>query len=362
MDKYTDEPWANLGDFRTNSELSIDNRQRVSNQGWSPTPSALQLQAIREREVYGDEGKEAFLKRSTDSLIKQAFSSTMAERRAQEEGNSLDSLYRATLDASKRVSGINPAKSIELLEKAQALKYKNLEFNIKNNEIKQAQAESAGDIAFSIEDQESLDNALPELAKHGLVVPERFREWNAETKDWFMTKALKSKSVKETIKLRNEEAKIKLQEDKFQEETKAKLVKEKELAAKNEREKNEYKIKAKQTTTKNEDAMIESKALSEMNSDFDDLPTPIKIIASKDVYSIANKILVDGEAEDFATAVSMARTQVLSSISGGKYTGAKGGAVAKPTGAPASKFVEGKVYTDKYGNKAKYSNGNWIPQ
>jgi hypothetical protein len=37
----------------------------------------------------------------------------------------------------------------------------------------------------------------------------------------------------------------------------------------------------------------------------------------------------------------------------------------EPTAAPApqkSQFIEGQIYQDQHGNKAKYANGQWVPQ
>lgn len=63
-------------------------------------------------------------------------------------------------------------------------------------EIKQKQVDQAGQILANVDSQETLNQALPELAANGIVVPPEFREWkNPKTRDWITRQALRSPTI-----------------------------------------------------------------------------------------------------------------------------------------------------------------------
>ncbi len=108
--------------------------------------------------------------------------------------------------------------------------------------------------------------------------------------------------------------------------------------------------------------------MKEEYENFADAPKEVQEAAANDVYSLAVKYLQDNPSITQPEAIRLAQKKIASYITDeGKYELETPNIVERVHSdrvieEPKTKFVEGKVYQDANGNRAKYVKGNWIPQ
>lgn len=306
--------------------------------------------------------KQAFEEqKQSEKLMASAYASSIPERVAGTEEDGISTLAEKTATVAKRMMSSNPKMGLELLDKSQEYRKQAIAAKIQNSTLKQAQMETAGQISSAITDQQTLNEALPELAKNGVIVPDRFKTWSDESKNWFANRAVFSSNVLAEMRVKNAEqlSKLKEADDKSKAAKRDADIKDKEQKQIATRDK--LKIAASLKNVPLTAAQLEASDLAESNEAFSKLESSTQLLAAKDIYSQANSLVANNQATTYPEALTKAREIVLSKIdpTTGKYTGFQTQASTTPT---TSKFTEGKVYTDAKGNKAKYSNGKWIPQ
>jgi hypothetical protein len=278
--------------------------------------------------------KQAFEEqKQSEKLMASAFASTIPERAGIAEEEGMTSLAEKTAMAAKKLMATNPKMGLDLLEKSQKYKEQAISNKVQNATFKQAQMEIAGQIASTVTDQQSLDEALPELFKNGVVVPDRFKKWGAETKNWFVNRAVFSKNAMAEIKLQNtlELTRLKELEDKSKQDKRdadIKAQEQKQIAARD-----KLKTTAALKNVPIDYATLEASDLAETNDAFANLESSTQIIAAKDIYSTANSLVANQEASTFPEALTKAREIVLSKIDPktNKYLGFQTQDIAKPT-------------------------------
>jgi hypothetical protein len=235
----------------------------------------------------------------------------------------MTSLAETTAIAAKKLMATNPKMGLDLLDKSNEYKKQAIANKIQNATFKQAQMEAAGQISAIVTDQQSLDEALPELAKHDVIVPDRFKKWSPETKNWFKNRAVFSKNAMAEIKLNNtlELTRLKELDDKSKASKREADIKEqeqKQIAARD-----KIKTAAALKNVPIDAATLEASDLASSNELFGALEPTTQISAAKDVYSTANSLVANNQASTFPEALSKAREIVLSKIDpiSGKYLG-----------------------------------------
>jgi hypothetical protein len=164
----------------------------------------LQQQQEQRQQEEWNLKKQAFEdQKQSEKLMASAFASTIPERVGISEEDGITGLAEKTAMAAKKLMATNPKVGLELLEKSQEYKKQAIATKVQNAAFKQAQLEAAGQISATVMDQQTLDEALPELAKHDVIVPDRFKKWSTETKNWFENRQVFSKNVMAEIKLKN---------------------------------------------------------------------------------------------------------------------------------------------------------------
>ena len=316
--------------------------------------SEIQLRQVQTRKIQEDRAQE----QETAALLKQAYSATMPERVGDAEEAGLNEVANQTRRAAKAVSGVDAKSSIELSKLADSQEKTASDVAVRNVEMKLANLAATADIFATIYDDASLKDALPELAKNKVVIPERFKNtYSPELKDWIAHREIFSKSLMDSLQLKNQTAEVKIRENEAISKEADRLAEQKNATAKETRLRG--RVMAGGANIKEETIQYEAAFLSKQDDSFDALTKQEKHDASKHAIALANSYLTEGLAESYPEAIAMARIEVKSRIDPetGEYKGFTAEAKAK-----VSKFVEGKVYTDAKGNKAKYVNGKWVPQ
>jgi hypothetical protein len=342
-----------------------ENKQRALNEEAQRSDNYLLNQANLRNNAFELKRKEFELtkaqeaekrEKQSSALMSQMFASGAPERRANAEAGQEESLGDNLTRMGTSLMAVDPKKGLELIKTGSDFKTKARERISTDLEIKAKQAQVLGEIASFVTDDESAQAAVNDMAKLGRNVPERFRNFSTpEAKEWWGNQKSFAKNYAVSLAAERDALKSIQTKEKLQMDQERLDMKRKEQATKEELAKLRIaKGKASVKVTKDE-VKREVGALNQLGEEVEDLPIETKRIMAEDVAAATVSILAEDPSLSQDEAKGRARELIKSRIVDGEY----------PLGSKQTKtvpFVEGKVYTDASGNKAKYSNGKWIPQ
>lgn len=292
----------------------------------------IQQQEATQSNLYRTMQREQLAKQieqqdTTENALKTAFSSTIPDRvnQTQEQANAAISTQYINAGRNVLKAGGDAKTALELIKQGQEITNKQTEDTVRNLNIKAAQMKMGNDIFATVKDDDSLKQAIPELAKLGVVVPQQFQEWNPQTKDWIARRAVMSENYQKSIGLQQRQAII----DNQTQNTES-LIQNRQMRQQAEvrREKLiQQKIQsARGAGLKSPDKAFQAAELAGMGNDetFDSLSSTDKLQAVNDIYSLAASYLKEG-VSDQAVATAMARLEIKHRINPdtGEYKGFK---------------------------------------
>jgi hypothetical protein len=326
---------------KTLQELSLRERQAgVQEQELQlrRQQEARQLEESQSSNLYRNAQREKLMREmntedQTKALLANAFSGTQANRTADAKVSGELNLAGQAEGAAKAMMGTNPKVALELLGEANKIKTQAAQTEVRNLQVKKAQMEIAGDLSSRVVDQGSLDENIGELAKVGVVVPDKYRVWNPETKDWFARRAVASTNALKAIELDlrgkqvdiNDRAQKSMEADRLE---KQRIADMRETRLRSKVDSSTGKVKP----LSEKDTAVEIAALNTMSEDFKGLPAGDRIRAAGNVWTLAADYLRQGQADTMTDAIELARQTVLGSIVDGKYVTPKAGT---KTGSPS---------------------------
>lgn len=298
----------------------------------------------------------------TKALLKKTYSANIPTAVADNKVKSASALGDDTIATGRALLGINPKVGLEMIRAGQTAKSQAGIDEVRNENIKAARAERAGQVMSAVTDQTTLDEAVQELASLGQEVPERFRTWSPETKVWLENRAIASKNFLDKTRIDNQAKQIELTEEENKSKQEARIAKQKLDTQKEERLRNKVDAGRKLKTIPTKELQAEVAGLNQI-PEFDDLDKGAKLQAARDVYSLAASYLADGTAENQAVAMARAREEIRKRIDpetstykgfGGETQTQEAVAVttqadfdALPSGTKFINPADGKVYTKK---------------
>lgn len=250
----------------------------------------------------------------TKRLLEIAFSSTIPSRVSNNQVQQEEALADQTIEAAKSIMRRDPKLGIDLLNKGQDIRNSATTNAYRNAQIKQAQLEAGGLVAATITDQDTLNEALPELAKNGIIIPERFgNKWSPKLKEWLDNRKIASDNYIKSLNLEQDERIIDLNERKQDEKEKQDIIKNRLAEAREKRLQGKMQEGNKLVKVNKLDLETELAGLKS-NEEFDSLAEEDQIRFAKDVYGLANYKLAHGEAKDTPEAMEQARQQLFPRI------------------------------------------------
>jgi hypothetical protein len=278
----------------------------------------LQMMAMRNQDM-AKQSQEMEQQKAEENLLKKSFGAKQTDANIQEDSNNKQSLVDKFMSAGQSMMEINPTKGIAMIKEAEALQQGKSESDLKSLQLVAIRHEAMAQVAIGINDQESLNTAIPELAKTGTVIPPKYRVWNEETKNWLGQRVKGSKTAKEALELDLKVGAAALAAKKEQNleanrKVKAQLA-ERRLAALRTPGTKTYKDPSENTIYND---ITELKGLSE---GFDDLSSKHQVAAAKDYNRRAYYYQTQG-ISDPVQAFAMAKEDILNNISEeGEYLG-----------------------------------------
>lgn len=160
----------------------------------------IQMMAMRNQDM-AKQSQEMEQQKAEENLLKKSFGAQQTDANIQEDSNNKDNLVNKFLTAGQEMMEINPTKGIAMIKEAEQLQNNKRETDLKALQLVAVRHEAMAQVAIGVNDQESLNNAIPELAKTGTIIPPKYRVWNEETKNWLGQRIKGSKTAKEAIEI-----------------------------------------------------------------------------------------------------------------------------------------------------------------
>jgi hypothetical protein len=298
------------------------NNQRIANRDYQDQLNDEQTREIREFNLRKQsyefklaQEQEARAKQER-SLFAMAFNSNASMKEDTTKNTLEGTLSEKYLQIGKQLMGIDPTKGMEYVGKAQSLKQqvaKNTEAELS---LKAARIQARGDVAATVFDEESAMEATKSLAELGVVVPEKYRNYSPEAKEWWKNQSMMSANYSKLVKAENDSLRTlsKTQQDQLEREKfefkKAESIRKEEL--------NRSRIALSADRVKGltkEERITEVGALSSADPRIKDLDKEVRSAMAQDVYSIANALKVEsGGSLSTDEALKRARQEVISRI------------------------------------------------
>jgi hypothetical protein len=289
------------------------------------------------------------------SLAMQAFKANEPSRKAGLEADSDMGIAEQFEAAGKAILGLNPKQATEYFKTAN--EYKKFAVNKVGDDLdnKIKQNTLAGEIASSVVDAESASAARAQLAGLGIVVPEKFTQWNEDSAKFWENRATFSKNYVNKIKLQNDTMKTQIEIENKQSLIESRNIKNKETEAKQARAQEKVKLAAlnyKPSKEANKEYKREADLLAETDEVFSNLSDNERLDAAKNVVSLAQRLVVEGQASDRQSAMVQARRIIKESFGEDGKPDVIATTVTPPAGAidmlkknPALK----QAFDEKYG-------------
>lgn len=257
-------------------------------------------------------------------ILRNAFTAKIPEKVAKDAVSAASFLADQQVQAGQAIlkGGGDPKAGIQLIKEGNETRQTAMANQYRDLQIKASQLDASGGVAAQVMDQSSLDAAIPELSKFGVVVPEKFRTWSPETKEWFDRRAIANKAYRESLLVQQKQVALGLK----QEDTESKI----ETRAANIKLKEEKEQRARSgldTTRKGSGyTPLSGKALEvtmgELSGDdsFKGLKPAEKLAASQDYADLIVAKLASGEAKNRMEARQMAKEDLKSRVNeNGEY-------------------------------------------
>jgi len=142
-------------------------------------------------------------------LVGMSFSAGARTRQNEQLYGQNASLIGGLQNAGTSLMSLDPTEGRKFIEEARSLRYQSM---TEQRVLRQQRADKQGDIGAymaTINNQETLDATMPELAKLGYVMPEQFRNFNPLSKEFYTTQALRfmgtAKAMEHQLRVRKVE-------------------------------------------------------------------------------------------------------------------------------------------------------------
>lgn len=230
------------------------------------------------------------------------------------ESEEFDILANEYSNVGKSILGLDPKQGMEFIKESRIIRNAAADRKIKDLELQKTRADMQGEILYGIEDQNTLDAARESLARLGIDIPERYRDYNnPETKSWIKKTALRSKTVREAIKLQQADDRIRIQDENTQSQIEAR--RDRQMNADRNYALNREKIKTskpqKQPTLMETGFQVE---LLKTDPTFKRLKDTEQLEAARDVIYLATALVAEGTAKSMQDGETLARQQILAAI------------------------------------------------
>lgn len=157
-------------------------------QGAQQIKASQTMQAER-RQTMQMRAQQMALQNQERQLMMQAFQGGADARSGLEEADTLDAAAKRMAAVGQRIMGIDPAKGIAMLKEAGNLRQQKAQQGLHNIEVAQKKNEVLATTAMTVQDQGSLNDAMAELSREGIVVPPKYRQWGPEAQKWWGSRA-----------------------------------------------------------------------------------------------------------------------------------------------------------------------------
>jgi hypothetical protein len=286
------------------------------------------------------------------------FKSTEGQRLSAEGDDDLN-LASKFMQMAKSLAGTDPQASNDYFKQAQEFKNKALKSAEDSLKLRGDKLRAIGDVSAGVMDSKTANEAAVELAKLGKQVPPEVLDWaNPAAKGWWARQAQFSEAAVKANQLELDKKKFESVDDKRDADV--------EIAKRNANTKEQAlqlardkiaKAKTKVVNPNKEQLASTVAYMAEIYPTFADAEPSVQKRAANDVEALTLQYMSESQMSQ-QQARQAAEKQVASLISeDGTYS------VPETTAKPAAgQYVEGKVYTDKNGRKAKYVGGKWVPQ
>jgi hypothetical protein len=310
-----------------------------------------QLQERKLQQELDDDAK-------TKAILGSAFNATMPQRIGDEEVSSDEELSNRYIQAGKDAIGTDPKVGLELIKQGQQFKSEAALKAYRNTQMKAAQVQAAGTIASQITDQDTLNEAIPELAKNGMVIPERFgNKWSPQLKEWLGHRAVASDNYLKSLAVENDTRAIDLREEENESKQADRVAKQKIAAAKEDRQRNKIESGRKLRTIPQKELLTEVAGLNEIG-EFEDLNPGMKLQAANDVFALAQGYMNEDPDINQAVAMQRARQDIVGRIDveTGEYKGFGEEANTKKLASAKPASIQSKEEYDSLPVGAAYVN------
>src|SRR3972149_3244439 len=180
--------------------------------------------------------------------------------------------------------------------------------------------EEAGELLSEITSQEDLNTALPQLAKLGVVIPDRYRVFSDGTQKFLSHKSMISKKVMASKQLELDMQKAAEVERKNKEEAEIKRDKEFQKREKESRSRDAYKAGVLTKTKPSEKEINNELVIMGQEDIFSELTSEDQLAAAEAIRYVASGLVVNRKAESMDIALALARDVVKGRIGkDGKY-------------------------------------------
>lgn len=361
---------AELVGFESGYQLALDEMQARAGQQQKMRlqEQEMQMNSLKMQKLLAEQNMEE----QTRRLVAQSFSAGAQERSDVQVGTQNAMLVGGMQRAGAALMATNPKEGRRFLEEARSLQYQNSLERRELQQQQQRQQEAIGSYMATINSQQDLDVALPELAKLGYVVPKQFRTYNPLAKEFFKFQALRSMGSAKALdyQLRMQEAESKEENRVSQEELrKARQV---EIESNNIRRREKVVQQATKSAQTTKFQGIEAD-IAAVDEDWDNLSPSDQLAYGNWARQRARGLMVEAaregetltEEEALNQALEQGRQMVQPNPKSGlfgksHYFNAK---AARSTEQPATQqeWQEGAVYVDPQTKvRAMWKGGKWV--
>jgi hypothetical protein len=123
------------------------------------------------------------------SLMMQAFQGGSDLRGGMDEATNLQITAQKLRSVGQRIMPFDPAKGTAMIREAGNLVNQKGMTDLRNAEVARKKNEILYTTAITVNDQASLNDAVGELAKAGVVVPPQYRQWGPEAQKYWGSRA-----------------------------------------------------------------------------------------------------------------------------------------------------------------------------
>jgi hypothetical protein len=160
----------------------------------------------------GMERQQMQMQQQERGLMMQAFQGGSQTRAGLQQASDLEEQASKMSATAQRLMRMGFVKDgLAMQKEAGALRTQKGMQDLHNTEAVQKKLELRGQVAMTVNDQGSLNDAIGELAKVGDIVPPKYRQWGPEAQKWWESMANSSKKGMADLRLRDAEQRLQIQ-------------------------------------------------------------------------------------------------------------------------------------------------------